>query len=277
MTRDGTTKSGDASGAHDAARAMRYDGRTFSEHYNEMRGGYDDNLSFSHRHNTLVVDALAAQLRLRVDDLFVDLGCGTGQFTFQLHARRPFRRGICVDPARALFQFHHRSDLVEFVEEDAVEFSRRALIVDKVMFKEAIHFVRPSERPLLFANIHRQLRDVESRFVVVTRPVASPYPLFAGASTAWSQNQPDAHEMRSELEGAGFSVAAETLELPMEVSAERYDALLRKRFLSTLNFFTDAELEAGIAELHATRYGGCLRGDTVAWMDRVLFLAASKV
>jgi trans-aconitate methyltransferase len=257
--------------------ARRYDGRTFSERYNEMRGEYDDNLSFGRVHEPTVVETIASLLELSEHDVFVDLGCGTGQLTFLLQAKRPVRSCICVDPARGLFQYHHRGDVASFYEEGAVAFSQRELVYDKLLFKEAIHFVEEGERPLLFTNVRGRLRGEASRFLIVTRPRASPYPLFARAQAVWAQNQPDHRDLRGELEQAGFVVATESLQLPMQVSAARYDALILKRFVSTLNFFSNDELEEGIAELHQTDYAGHLRDGAVAWTDQFVFLAARVV
>ena len=158
---------------------------------------------------------------------------------------------------------------IECILSDAVEFSREAPRLSKVLIKETIHHIQ--ERRELFTNLYRRLSG-GGRMVLVHVPPDIEYPLFRAAlnrSRTWHAN-PD--ELQRLLAEAGFRLEREELHWRHRLPKEHYLEMVEGRYMSLLSSFTDEELRDGLEEMRR-EYAGV---STLEFNDRFVYLTAIK-
>ena len=159
------------------------------------------------------------------------------------------------------------STLEEFAEAQGDKY-------DAVLLKEVVHHLGSSEKRKASLAALRSKIEPGGRLLIVTRSDEQPeMPLFEGARGVWRDNQPTAKELSSELESAGFTKVKPTeATLSYEMPLTRWCELIRQRVWSTFSHFSDAELEAGIAEIQKTVPLG---DENVTIGDRLVLISAS--
>jgi SAM-dependent methyltransferase len=150
-------------------------------------------------------DAVVSALSLRGDETVVDVGAGSGYFTFRLAAALPRGRVIALDIEPEMVRHvHHRAmqeglDNVEarLISSDEPDVPEAA---DLVFICDVLHHV--TNRPDWLAGLARQLESGTRLAVVEFREGSLP------------EGPPEAmkiptHRIRQEIEAAGFSLLAD--------------------------------------------------------------------
>ena len=210
---------------------------------------------------------IVSTLNLMPDDRFVDLGGGTGFYT-KLIAKKAdlHNKPLCVEPSENMLSQIQQSDNLEPICADALSFSGRDIRYDKILLKEMVHFV--DERKTLFEGIRHQLSE-KGKLLIVTRPKNTPLPFFTAALETFAQGQPSLESMKKELLEAGINPTSITEEFVFSMPKERWYGMLRNRFMSNLQNFTDKEIEKGISQLESTHADQ----EMIEFRDQIIFLS----
>lgn len=234
-----------------------------SEHYTAAAELYDSHV-FYDVEGPLVhwqLETVEAKLGLRAGDRLADIGGGTGGFTHGIARRLAAEGAIAplvtlVEPsAEMLAKAKARGEPeLRLVHAGALEFLESDIACEKVLLKEVIHHLSPEQRSRFFAGLLERLPP-GGQVLIVTRPQRPAYPFPEIASRLWAEGQAHHEVYEGELRQAGFEVEASLEAFPMRVAKTTWYGMLRSRFWSHLAHVTDAELEAGIAELEARHPG----------------------
>lgn len=178
----------------------------------------DDYAAESHHHR-LFDDWFLERLPPEPDDVIVDLGCGSGEFTNQLADMVTQGRVIGIDPDPSMLEAarRHTNPRLEFIQASALELDQVVApgSVDKVMSRAMLHWL-----PL------RSYRDVFDAVLGVLRPGGWYHSESAGAGNVPQMTAvlndlaarfgvaelppfPDAGTVFDLVDEAGFSVPAE--------------------------------------------------------------------
>ena len=212
---------------------------------------------------------ITRHLELEKDDVFVDIGGGTGVFTklVSTHAElesTPF----CIDPSKEMCAKAEASGGIHVICEDANKFVSRNMDYDKVLIKEAIHHIK--DRRHLWNGLFSHLR-FGGRVLVVTRPQITPMPLFKAAKDAFFKNQPPCEFLVDELKSEGFLVKSNIDTYSLVLDKKIWYSMIKSRFMSDLAGFSDDEIKHGILEIDSIFPGGTIKID-----DSIVFVFASK-
>lgn len=151
-------------------------------------------------------------------ECILDIGCGTGRLTADLHARAATARITAVDRSWTMVREarHHLPAAIGVAEADAVRLPFEADTFDAVFSTATFHWV--PDHPRLFAEIHRVLRpggrlvsqagggpNLERLYTRTAALAQDPEyaRYFAGWIDPWTFADVDA--TRERLDGAGFS------------------------------------------------------------------------
>ena len=104
----------------------------------------------------------------------------------------------------------------------------------------------------MFKGIYGQLKKNGS-LLILMEPRRLDYPLFDEALRRFECNQPSRLEIMDELEQAGFATGFNVLSYPINLSKKKYIEMVRNRYMSVLESFTDQELEDGITAMKETQ------------------------
>ena len=228
------------------------------------------------------VTASTALLRL------ADLGAGTGDFSALLGGRLGTDKEhiTCVEP-QAEFYEEIRSRDLSAVQQTASAFCQAAAAApdadaykfDMVLLKEAIHLVPAAERLDVFRAIRGMLtgsggssgHPESSRLLIVTRPATTELPFFDAARRVYERDTEPTSLYVELLGAAGFrETSVHTHSFSTHVPVDKWLAMLRGRFWSSLFGFSKQELEQGVQEVLASLGGA----DTVELRDTVNFVTA---
>lgn len=240
------------------------------EHYSQLGPNYNELLHYSPDFVRCLTKRMIEKLRLKEDDVLVDLGCGTCIYSMDLVRQVPLREPvIAVDPFEEMLRHIPDEMRATKVNEDAVSFSERPGGYNKVLIKEAIHHVKERER--LFRNLYDRLPG-GGIILLVHVPPRVDYPLFSKALDRCLTWHADPDELVSLLERAGFEVERDELEYEHAIPKERYIEMVRNCYMSVLSSFEPDELAAGIEEIEQ-RYAD---EDMVRFTDHFDYLTATK-
>lgn len=239
-------------------------------HYTQLAEQYNEFLYYSPQFIRALTSKMIDMLRLREDDKFVDLGCGTGMYSLDILEQVPLRNPIvCVDPFNQMLDQIPESSPVEKYAEGALSFSGRPGRYDKVLMKEAVHHI--DDRARLFTNLHDRLTD-NGVLLLVHVPPKLDYPLFRAALDRCEHWLADPDELTSTLESCGFRVERDAVDYRHTIPRDHYFRMVCERYMSVLSTFSDDDLEEGITEMERT-YG---ENDVLEFTDHFDYLAASK-
>lgn len=241
--------------------------RTEREHYERLAETYDENWAYNPEFIGWMTGEILGRLEIRAGERVVDVGCGTGLYSRGLAERAG--RVVCVDPSAGMLARLPAGDEFVAVRASAEDVaSGRVRLpderLDAVLVKEAIHHV--GDRAAVIGGLAGLLAE-GGRLLVVMLPTTIAYPLFAAALAEFERAQPDPEEIASLIEAAGLRAAVGYAEFPLSFGKRRYLGMVRDRYMSLLSGFSDAELEAGIAEIDA-RYPG----ERLEFGDRFAFV-----
>lgn len=215
-------------------------------------------------------DTIISALELKPDDRFVDLGGGTGFYTKLIAQKAGLRnKPLCVEPSENMLSQIQQSDNLEPICADALSFCGRDIRYDKILLKEMIHFV--DTRKILFEGIRHQLSE-NGKLLIVTRPKNTPMPFFTAALETFAQGQPSLQSLMQELSDAGIHPVSLTEEFIFGMPKERWYGMLRNRFMSNLQNFSDDEIEEGIEQLEKT----FKNQEMIEFRDQIIFLSGTS-
>jgi|TARA_B100000214_G_scaffold162695_2_gene116642 ubiquinone/menaquinone biosynthesis C-methylase UbiE len=226
---------------------------------------YDDLWLLTSGYRDWMLTKTLGHLKMRRNSKFADLGGGTGIFAHLLKLGVPLVSDvICVDPSDAmLFNAGQYRGLQTYCE-SAETFAQRQVQLDRILIKESIHHIR--NRQSFWKKISSSLRP-NGRVLVVTRPSLPEFPLFKRAMTAFSESQPELEILLDEISSSGLRAVTNAEQYHVQIPKERWYAMLRARFMSSLASFTPGEIEQGILEVDSQ-----LDGDQVRFTDRLFFV-----
>ncbi len=217
------------------------------EHYERIAERYSEYLSYSGDFVPALVTKMIDMLRLSEEDVFVDLGGGTGIYTAAILDQVKLREPVVLVDFSSDMLDHVPEDLpVEKVHMDALTFSEQPRRYDKVLIKETVHHV--DDRQALFQNLYERL-EPGGALLLVHVPPDIDYPLFEAAkkrALGWHAN-PD--ELERLLGEAGFRTARDAVDWPHAVPKERYFEMVASQYMSVLSSFSPEELAEGLREM----------------------------
>ncbi len=233
--------------------------------FSRISGNYDDLWLLTDNYRDWMLEKLLEHLKMQTDSRFADLGGGTGIFTHLLSRAVPLEpQAICVDPSAAMLLNAAKYSGVRTCCASAEAFLEPKVQLDRILVKESIHHIR--DRRSFWRKVRSSLRP-NGRVLVVTRPSLPEFPFFERAMAAFAASQPELDILLGEIADAGLSAVTNTEEHPVIISRERWYAMLRAGFMSSLAIFTPADIEQGILEIDRQ-----LEGDPIRFSDRLFFV-----
>jgi SAM-dependent methyltransferase len=235
-------------------------------HYDRLAPKYTQHWSYSPEFVAWMTDCLASRLRLRPDDRFVDVGCGTGIYTVRF--AEPARQTIGVDPSAAMLD-HIPDDprLVRAagtVEQLASRHLLPGELFDAILLKEVIHHV--DDRPTAIHGLAQRLTP-GGRLLIVMLPPRIDHPLFPAALDRYNRGKLTPEHVATWMRDAGLHVTTSAEQHRVHLPTQRYLDMVRDRYLSLLTNFTDPEIAAGIRDIQRQH-----PGDTIEFDDRLIFV-----
>lgn len=222
------------------------------EHYERLADTYDDNWAYSPAYVRWMAARIADALDIRPEDRIADIGCGTGLFAREvadlITPRLPLQ---CVDPSAAMLRQLGASAGLLPVQASAEDLAEGRVTLphaplDAAWMKEAVHHV--TDQAATLAGLAALLAP-GGRLLIVMLPATIEYPLFGDALDRYEELQPDPADVAGLLSAAGLHTSLTFVEHKLTIGTERYLAMIRARYMSVLSLFSDAEIEAGIAEI----------------------------
>ncbi len=217
------------------------------KHYTNLADDYDTYLHYSGEFVRSLTQKMVAMLDLQPDDVFVDLGGGTGMYSLDIVRQVPLRhRVVLVDPFPEMLAMVPEGEPVDTVAMDGLQFSERPGRYDKILIKEAVHHIE--DRPRLFRNVFDRLNPGGALLLVHVPPELD-YPLFDAALERSLNWHADPDELARQMKDAGFLVERDSLDFEHEMPKEQYFDMVRACYMSLLTSFSDEELAAGLKEM----------------------------
>lgn len=233
-------------------------------------------------------DLVAKRLGLTKDSTgtLVDIGGGTGNFTRMLVDQAPKMKAIVVDPFLAESTTSSANDSIQFVKASAEAYMEEPDSSPwrqgyrQVLMKEVVHHLDAKDRVAIFKGmaqgVEKEKQSNVPSLLIITRPQKDiDYPLWKEAREIWANNQPSAEEFTKDLIQAGFNNVESTIEAyPCDISFQRWQAMVQKRFWSTFANFTDDELKAACQTMERDEAHRIDDQGIIRFEDRLVFLHA---
>jgi SAM-dependent methyltransferase len=237
------------------------------DHYDRLAATYDQNWAYSPAFTEWMAGCIQQRLQVTDSDLAADIGCGTGLYARGLseHAAAV----VCAEPSAAMLAQVPAGPRLVPVAASAEELADGRVTLpdegyDAILLKEVLHHVE--DRAGVIAGLARLLRP-GGRILVVMLPARISYPLFPAALKLFADRQPDPADVAGQMRSAGLRAELTYSSFPLVFPAERYLQMVRDRYMSLLSEFTDAQLEAGVAEIKRAH-----PGEQIAMTDTFAFI-----
>lgn len=214
------------------------------DHYTKLAAHYDEYYYYSDDYINYFTNKIVEDLPMKNNETIVEMGSGTGIFAKEILKKAPSVQMICVDNS-ALMLNRTKDERIKRICQDAVEFSKESIVYDRIYMKEFIHHIHSEDRLVLFKGIYSQLKS-DGSILILIEPRRLNYPLFDEALRRFENRQPSHLEIINDLESAGFSTSFSVISYPINLEKQKYIEMVRNRYMSVLESFTDDELENGI-------------------------------
>lgn len=217
------------------------------DHYNKISSIYDDLWFYSPDYVDKISDQIINLLELKIKDIFLDLGCGTGIYAKAINKKINFESPIiCSDISKKMLEGVKSEPNINSIAIDAIDFSSLGITVDKILIKELIHHIdNPRD---LFSKLSNVM-SCNGILLLMLLPPTITYPLFSDAIKLYEERQPHYNKLTNELTDLGFSTTVDFVGYELEISKNKYIEMVRNRYMSLLSNFSDDELEEGILEM----------------------------
>lgn len=243
------------------------------KHYDSISKNFEENWFFTEDYFPTLCAELTNKLSLKNGDKFADLGCGTGNYTAEI-----IRRSGCelnyilgVDFSEQMIeQFTLRGANYKGISSDLESFaSSTELQFDKILLKEVIHHIKNNKK---FYSELNNILNTSGEALIVTRPQETNFPFFDKALKFFSENQISKSNIINSLHNAEFSTDVSEVKINISISKKQLFKMIKNRFMSTFNNFTDDEIELGIEEVNQK----FAESDTIEFYDELIFITAIK-
>ncbi len=239
-----------------------------SNHFDSIAEHFNRIWYFSENYKEFVISHIRHDLQFTPDDIFADIGGGTGSFTARLQQEGGLQSAYCIEPSAPMCNEASKLLNITALCTDAHGFLEQNIPFTKMLLKEVIHHITDRER--FWHNTYNAL-PIGGKLLIITRPQHIAFPFFDAAKKAFSRNQPPHEEIETELKNAGFDVSTTRRSHTFTLPKESWYDMLRHRFMSDLGAFSDQEIEEGISEIES-RY----EGETIDIVDHLIFITARK-
>lgn len=220
------------------------------KHYRRIADRYTDYLSYSDDFVPTLAAKMVEMLRLKEDDVLVDLGGGSGIYTAALLDEVALRDPVILVDSFAEMLDQVPEDLpVEKVHMDALAFAAEPRRYDKVLIKETVHHI--DDRLLLMRRIYERLNPGGALLLVHVPPDLD-YPLFEDALERARSWHADPDELERQLDAAGFQTDRAAVDWRHSMPKQRYFEMVASGYMSVLSSFSDDELRRGLREMEQT-------------------------
>ena len=231
-------------------------------HYGRVADYYDSILiPVRHKETPLIQE----KLQLKPDDVLVDIGGGTGWMTHRLWKAAGLKEpALCVDPSAAMLEKAKEREGVTPVLATAEQFfsSPSQVPFNKVLFSGSFHHI-PNQKAMLHEMAKRL--PVGGCCLIVSRTYL---PAFLSQPVYLKDE-----EQVALLRDAGLEVSTERQCITSNLSKTQWYSMIRGRFLSSLENFTDRQIEEEIEALEKNKLQGV---DSVTLEINYLLFSAWK-
>jgi 2-polyprenyl-3-methyl-5-hydroxy-6-metoxy-1,4-benzoquinol methylase len=183
-----------------------------------------------------------------------DIGGGTGRMLSLVQQELGLKQPLtCVDISAEMLAEAEKEN-VEMITKctDALSFasSTSAESYDRFLIMETIHHIANEDLEKLYADLLNGLSSGGVCLTITRDQNPQRYPFFEKANETWIANQSHWSIYSDAMKAAGFvDVAMDMCEYPISLPKTQWLSMVGNRFWSTFSNFTDAELEAGLAEI----------------------------
>jgi len=217
------------------------------DHYTNLASHYDEYYHYSDDYVNYFTDTIIEGLAIKKNETIVEVGSGTGIFAKEILNKFQSLQMISVDNS-AIMLNRTKDERIKQICQDAIEFSQENINYNKVYMKEFIHHIPRENRLRLFKGLYSQLKN-NGTLLILVEPGRLNYPLFDEALWRFESQQPSHLQIINELNLAGFSTSFSVKSYPINLAKSKYIEMVRNRYMSVLESFTDAELEKGIKSI----------------------------
>lgn len=240
------------------------------EHYNSIAATFDKNWGFTPKYMNWMISKIVSLLELSTENIFVDIGAGTGLYTKAIQNKIKFKnKVIFVEPSFDMANIvRNNSNFLVFNETSEIFFNRE-ISFDKILFKEVIHHIK--DRKELWEKLYKNLNK-EGAFLIITRPQNTKLPLFDKAKDKFRENQPNYMDLINEVKKDNFEIKTYKDDFVFQLDKEKWYQMIKDRFMSDLSEFSNEEIDEGIAELEKK-----LIGNTLEIIDEIIFIYGKKI
>jgi trans-aconitate methyltransferase len=240
-----------------------------NSHFDSIALEFNDLWLFSDHYRNWMVTEIASRLDFDKKDVLVDMGGGTGLFSKLLIENTPLSNIVCVEPSRDMYLEATKIKNICTINEDCETYLQSNGVFSKILFKEVVHHI--NDRRGAWINVYSLLPH-GGKLLIVTRPKNTTLPLFQKALEKFSQNQPSEEKLIAEFDTTGFQLSIETKSFDFVIAKKSWISMLRQRFMSDLQNFSDDEIESGIQEVL-----GKYCEDDIYAKDTLVFILATKL
>ncbi|HMF73997.1 MAG TPA: class I SAM-dependent methyltransferase [Flavitalea sp.] len=244
------------------------------DHYTNLAAQYDEYYRYSDDYINYFTNKIVENLPIKNCETIVELGSGTGIFAKEILKRTSSVQMICVDNS-ALMLNKTKDERIKQICQDAIEFSGESIVYDRIYMKEFIHHIHNEGRLILFKGIYSQLKN-DGSILILLEPRRLNYPLFDEALRRFENRQPSRLEIINDLESAGFSTSFSVISYPINLEKQKYTEMVRNRYMSVLESFTDDELENGITSINDSHKNDALEYLEIFYSIRGVKLITGK-
>ena len=243
-----------------------------ADHYSNLAASYDEHWQTIHdAMKRICLDGL----NLQQDDILLDLGSGTGMLSHQVWKAATLKNSVwCVDPSSAMAEKAGKLEGLKPILSTAEDFFAQphSVSFDKVMCVSAVHHFR---EPLRVLQGLKESLSTEGLFLIVTRPPNTPLPFFRAALDVFATSLAG-DVLLSLITDAGLQASVSTVPVTFHYPKSQWYEMLRGRFMSCLDPFSDEEIEQGIEELEEERFKGVGQDDIIVVRDPCTVFAIRK-
>ena len=221
----------------------------YADHYQQLAAKYDGD--YENHYNTLVrviVDAL----KLTPEDKVLDVGAGTGAIASKIWKQVRLANPVtCVEPAVNMLEIAGQREGVVAKLASAEEFFSGSAHknFNKILLCSVVHhFKKPTE----VLKAMQQCFQNRSWCAIIKRPEWTTLPFFNEARRAFAESNFKTQPLLDMLSSLGFQVQTSTYVDKYSMQKSQWYKMIRDRYMSHLETFTDKEIEAGIEELEVS-------------------------